>query len=105
MNGNFGRHGELWGAPAIVGFVHEGSSMRAATAPMTIRVHEPPPLGDVSLAPRELTGLSQAELARSLATYLTASAPDSEAQPFAARPHGFPRAPLAARMAAIMARI
>src|SRR5215203_1036899 len=60
-------------------FHFRGFAMRAA-APSTIRVHEPVALGDVSLAPRELTGVSQAELARSMTAYLTASAPDSDAQ-------------------------
>jgi hypothetical protein len=44
--------------------------MRAEAARPTIRVHEPVPWGDVALAPRELTGVSQAELARSMAEHL-----------------------------------
>ncbi|MFL4971053.1 MAG: transferase [Xanthobacteraceae bacterium] len=79
--------------------------MRAASAPTTIRVYEPVALGDVSLAPRELTGVSQAELAQSMAAYLTASAPDSDAQALGSLRRAFPRAPLTARVAALAALI
>jgi len=85
-------------------FHFRGFAMRAA-APSTIRVHEPVALGDVSLAPRELTGVSQAELARSMTAYLTASAPDSDAQALGSLRRAFPRAPLTARVAALAALI
>ena len=75
--------------------------MRAGITPPTLRVHEPVPLGDVSLAPRELTGVSQAELARSMAEYLTASAPDSDAEALSTLRQAFPRVPLTARVAAL----
>jgi hypothetical protein len=83
----------------------EGFVMRAAASPLTIRVREPVPLGDVSLAPRELTGVSQAELARSMAAYLTASVPDSDAQDLTLLRRTFPRRPLTARVAALAALI
>jgi hypothetical protein len=86
-------------------FISEVFAMRAASAPTTIRVYEPIPLGDVSLAPRELTGVSQAELARSMAAYLMASAPDSDAQALSSLRRAFPRAPLTARVAALAALI
>ena len=75
------------------------------TASSTIRVHEPSPLGDVSLAPRELTGVSQAELARSMAEYLVASPPGSDAQALSSLRRVFPRAPLTTRVAALAALI
>jgi hypothetical protein len=81
-----------------------GFVMRTPTSP-TIRVHEPVPLGDVSLAPRELTGVSQAELARSMADYLVASPPDTDAQALGSLRRAFPRAPLSARVAALAALI
>jgi hypothetical protein len=81
----------------------EGLVMRAS--PPTIRVREPAPLGDVSLAPRELTGVSQAELAQSMAESLVASAPDSDAEALSALRHAFPRAPLTSRVAALAALI
>jgi hypothetical protein len=92
-------------APARLYCFPEGFAMRAATAPSTILVHEPPPLGDVSLAPRELTGLSQAELARSMAACLATSTPDTDAEALGTLRRAFPRAPLAARVAALAALI
>jgi hypothetical protein len=83
----------------------EGFVMRAATAPSTIRIHEPVALGDVSLAPRELTGVSQAELARSMAEYLVASPQDTDAQALGSLRRAFPRTPLTARVAALAALI
>jgi hypothetical protein len=83
----------------------EGFPMRAATTPPTMRVHEPVVLGDVSLAPRELTGVSQAELAQSMTEYLVASAPNSDAQALGSLRRAFPRAPLTARVAALAALI
>jgi hypothetical protein len=83
----------------------QGFPMRATTAPSTIRIHEPVALGDVSLAPRELTGVSQAELARSMAAYLMASPPDADAQALGSLRRAFPRTPLTARVAALAALI
>jgi len=86
-------------------FVSWFSERFAMGAPSTILINEPSPLGDVSLAPRELTGLSQAELARSMAACLAASAPDSDAEALGTLRRAFPRAPLAARVAALAALI
>jgi len=77
--------------------------MRAAAAQSTIRIQEPVPLGDMSLAPPELTGVSQAELARSMAEYLLASAPRTDAQGLGFLRRAFPHAPLTARVAALAA--
>jgi len=103
--GTSAAHGELCARLPGLDCLSEGFAMRAATAPSTILVHELPPLGDVSLAPRELTGLSQAELARSMAAYLATSAPDTDAEALGTLRRAFPRAPLAARVAALAARI
>jgi hypothetical protein len=89
----------------LVIVLSQGFPMRTTTAPPTIRVHEPVPLGDVSLAPRELTGVSQAELARSMAEYLVASTPGSDAQALGSLRRAFPFAPLTARVAALAALI
>jgi hypothetical protein len=55
------------------------------------------------LAPPELTGISQAELAKSMADYLLASTPGMEAQPLRLLRRAFPYAPLTTRVAALAA--
>jgi hypothetical protein len=69
----------------------------------TIRVTDPLPLGDVVLAPPEVTGRSQAELARSMAEHLLAQGPESNAEALSALRQAFPHAPLTARVAALAA--
>jgi hypothetical protein len=76
--------------------------MRAATA-RTLRIQEPAPLGDMPLAPPELTGVSQAELARSMAEYLLASGPGSDAEALGRLRRAFPHSPLTVRVAALAA--
>jgi hypothetical protein len=77
--------------------------MRAAAIPSPIQVYDPAPLGDMPLAPPELTGMSQAELARSMADYLVASEPGSDAQALSYLRRAFPHAPLTVRVAALAA--
>jgi hypothetical protein len=76
--------------------------MRAAAA-QPLRLQEPAPLGDMPLAPPELTGVSQAELARSMAEYLTASGPGSDAEALSFLRRAFPHSPLTVRVAALAA--
>jgi len=76
--------------------------MRAAAA-QSLRFQEPLPLGDMPLAPPELTGVSEAELARSMAAYLTASGPDSDAEALGYLRRAFPYSPLTVRVAALAA--
>jgi hypothetical protein len=75
--------------------------MRAAAQPL--RIQDPVPLGDVTLAPPELTGVSQAELARSMAEYLMASGPGSDAEALGHLRRAFPHSPLTVRVAALAA--
>jgi hypothetical protein len=77
--------------------------MRAAAAPVTLRIDDPAPFGDMSLAPPELTGMSRAELARSMADYRLASAPDSDAQDLQLLRQAFPYSPLTTRVAGLAA--
>ena len=76
--------------------------MRAAAA-QPLRIHEPAPFGDMPLAPPELTGVSQAELARSMADYLMASGPGSDAEALGFLRRAFPHSPLTVRVAALAA--
>jgi hypothetical protein len=77
--------------------------MRAATTHAHMPVENLVPLGDMSLAPRELTGMSEAELARSMVEYLVASAPASNTQALTSLRRAFPHAPLTTRVAALAA--
>jgi hypothetical protein len=92
---------ELSAQPRISISVGEGYLMRAAAPRLTLEVEEPVALGDVPLAPPELTGMSQAELARSMAESLLRSPRGSDARPLSALRHTFPHAPLTARLAAL----
>jgi hypothetical protein len=64
---------------------------------------EPPPFGDVALAPSEATGRSEAELARAMAERLLAAAPGSDAEALKVLRRAFPQSPLTARLAALAA--
>jgi hypothetical protein len=77
--------------------------MRATAAPVTLRIDDPAPFGDMPLAPPELTGMSQAELARSMADYLLESSPGSDAQALQLLRQVFPYSPLTTRVAALAA--
>jgi hypothetical protein len=76
--------------------------MRAAVR-STIRVDDPVPFGDVTLAPRELTGVAPAQLARAMAEHLPASAPGTDAEALSLLRPAFPHARLTARLAALAA--
>jgi hypothetical protein len=78
----------------------EGPTMRAASI---LTVHDAPPLGEVVLVPAALTGRSQAELARSMATYLQKAAPNTGAEALSLLRRMFPHTPLAERVAAFAA--
>ena len=75
--------------------------MSAAPAPFAIIVDDPAPLGDMVLAPRELTGLTPAELARAMTEHLLTTVPASDAEALSALRREFPEAPLTARVAAL----
>jgi hypothetical protein len=76
--------------------------MRAA-ARSTIRIQDPIPFGDVSLAPAELTGVPEAQLARSMVEHLKASDPESQAEVLSFLRRAFPHSPLTVRVAALAA--
>jgi hypothetical protein len=75
--------------------------MRAAFSPIVIR--EPVPFGDVPLAPEQMTGVSEAELARAMAEHLLAAQPDSPSQALRFLRRAFPGSPLTTRAAALAA--
>jgi len=77
--------------------------MRASAARCTIRIQDPVPFGDVALAPPELTGLSQAQLAHSMAEHLLTSGPATDSEALATLRRAFPYSPLTARVAALAA--
>jgi hypothetical protein len=68
-------------------------------------VQEAIPLGEVILAPFNLTGKTEAELAHSLAEHVAASGPETDAEALALMRREFPRVSLATRVAALSARI
>jgi hypothetical protein len=74
-----------------------------ATAAQPLRIQDPMPLGDMPLAPPEHTGVSQAELARSMADYLMVSGPGSDAEALGFLRRAFPHSPLTVRVAALAA--
>ena len=73
------------------------------TAPSPIIVREPVPFGDVALAPEQLTGVSEAELARAMAAHLLATRPGSASQALTFLRRAFPGSPLTTRAAALAA--
>lgn len=70
---------------------------------IALRIDEPAPLGEVTLAPRPLTGRSEAELARAMAEQLLSSESLSDAEALARLRQSFPQAPLTVRVAALAA--
>jgi hypothetical protein len=76
--------------------------MRAA-AQSTIRVSDPLPLGDVSLAPAALTGIPEAQLARSMVEQLQSADPATSAEAVRFLRRAFPHSPLTVRVAALAA--
>jgi hypothetical protein len=76
--------------------------MRAA-ARSTIRVPDPAPLGDVSLAPAALTGMPEAQLARSMVEQLRSADPGTSAEALSFLRRAFPHSPLTLRVTALAA--
>ena len=72
-------------------------------ARQTMRVQEPSPFGDVTLAPATVTGRSQTELARAMANALDKAAPASTAEALSYLRGIFPDSPLTVRVAALAA--
>lgn len=66
-----------------------------------LRISEPDPLGDVTLVPRQVSGQSEAELARAMADALTGANPESQSEALRVLRAMFPHSPLTARVAAL----
>ncbi len=77
--------------------------MAVHAAPKTLRVVEPDPFGDVTIAPSEVTGRSEAQLARDMAARLMEANPASNADALRHLRTAFPDSPLTVRVAAIAA--
>jgi hypothetical protein len=67
----------------------------------TVRVVEPAPLGDVTLAPAQASGQSEAALARAMADTLIAPSPRTNRKAFDLLRRLFPNSPLTIRVAAL----
>jgi hypothetical protein len=66
-----------------------------------IRIAEPDPFGDVTLAPAAVTGCSESELAHSMAKALLGAAPATGAEALNLLRRLFPYSPLTLRVAAL----
>ncbi len=69
----------------------------------TVRVHEPDPFGDVTLAPASMTGRSETQLARAMAKALVDTHPSTASQALRHLRDLFPDSPLTVRVAALNA--
>ena len=67
---------------------------------MTFLVHDPYPLGDVTLLPKALTGRSEADMAHAMAAAVADAEFASAADALVHLRHAFPQAPLRRRVAA-----
>jgi hypothetical protein len=72
-------------------------------ARQTIRIADPDPYGDVTIAPGAATGRSEAELARDMAHELMAVSPESDSDALKHLRAIFPDSPLTVRVAALAA--
>jgi len=72
-------------------------------ARQTIRIAEPDPFGDVTIAPVAATGRSEAELARDMADQLMAVGPKTDSDALRHLRTAFPDSPLTVRVAALAA--
>lgn len=77
--------------------------MTTHAARKTIRVAEPDPFGEVTLAPAFMTGQSETQLARAMAHALVERQPGSAAQALKQLRSLFPESPLTVRVAALNA--
>jgi hypothetical protein len=67
----------------------------------TIRITEPEPFGDVTIAPALMTGLSETQLARAMARTLAEKQPSTASQALGHLRALFPESPLSLRVAAL----
>jgi hypothetical protein len=67
----------------------------------TLRISEPDPFGDVTLVPQQLSGHTQADLARAMADALIEAKTESHSDALRILRLMFPHAPLTVRVAAL----
>lgn len=75
--------------------------MSALAMKPILRIAEPDPFGDVTLAPAAITGRSESELARSMADALLSAAPSTGTEALNILRRLFPNSPLTVRVAAL----
>jgi hypothetical protein len=75
--------------------------MHSAGLGQTIKIADPDPFGDVTLAPSSMTGRSEAALARDMADALMEAQPASGAEALRHLRLVFPQSPLTVRIAAL----
>ncbi len=75
--------------------------MSVPSAAQTIRIEDPLPLGDVTIAPSHMTGRSETELARAMADLLRPTGQKSAAETLRELRQSFPQMPLALRVEAL----
>jgi hypothetical protein len=77
--------------------------MAMLAARKTIRIAEPDPFGEVTLAPAFMTGQSETQLAHAMAHALLQEQPSSASQALRQLRALFPQSPLTVRVAALNA--
>jgi len=66
-----------------------------------LRISDPDPFGDVTLVPRQMSGHSEADLARAMAEALIGAEPESQSEALRLLRLMFPHSPLTVRVAAL----
>ena len=77
--------------------------MNALVTRKTVRITEPDPFGDVTLAPAAMTGQTETQLARAMASALVEAHPSTPSQALKHLRALFPDSPLTTRVAALNA--
>ena len=80
-----------------------GDLMNLLAARKTVRIDEPDPFGEVTLAPAAMTGRSETQLARAMAQALLDTHPATASQALKHLRNLFPDSPLTVRVAALNA--
>lgn len=75
--------------------------MTTSSPRQMIRASDPDPLGDVTLVPQQISGHSEADLARAMAEALVNAEPQSQSEALRLLRTMFPHSPLTVRVAAL----
>jgi hypothetical protein len=75
--------------------------MTASSPRQMLRLSEPNPFGDVTLVPPQISGYSEADLARAMADALVDAEPESQSEALRLLRLMFPDSPLTVRVAAL----